>query len=60
MSTCFPPCPPIQINDPEHSKLIIWVGGNHSNVRNKPTFQKLVDLTYLIIHQDDSDINYNS
>ena len=24
---CFPPCPPMQINDPEHSKLAIWVGG---------------------------------
>ncbi len=39
---CFPPCPPMQINDPEHSKLAIWVGGNHSNARSKPTFQKLV------------------
>jgi len=39
---CFPPCPPMQINDAEHSKLSIWVGGNHSNARGKPTFQKLV------------------
>ncbi|MCP4696317.1 MAG: dissimilatory-type sulfite reductase subunit beta [Gammaproteobacteria bacterium] len=39
---CFPPCPPMQINDPENSKLAIWVGGNHSNARGKPTFQKLV------------------
>jgi len=39
---CFPPCPPMQINDPEHSKLAIWVGGNHSNARKKPSFQKLV------------------
>ncbi len=39
---CFPPCPPMQINDPEHSKLAIWVGGNHSNARSKPSFQKLV------------------
>lgn len=39
---CYPPCPPMQINDPEHSKLAIWVGGNHSNARSKPTFQKLV------------------
>ena len=39
---CFPPCPPMQINDAEHSKLAIWVGGNHSNARGKPTFQKLV------------------
>ena len=39
---CYPPCPPMQINDPEHTKLAIWVGGNHSNARSKPTFQKLV------------------
>ncbi len=39
---CFPPCPPMQINDPEHSKLAIWVGGKHSNARSKPSFHKLV------------------
>ena len=39
---CFPPCPPMQINDAEYSQLAIWVGGNHSNARGKPTFQKLV------------------
>jgi sulfite reductase beta subunit len=39
---CYPPCPPMQINDPEHSKLAVWVGGNHSNARSRPTFQKLV------------------
>ncbi|VAX13029.1 Dissimilatory sulfite reductase, beta subunit [hydrothermal vent metagenome] len=39
---CFPPCPPMQINDPEHSKLAIWVGGKNSNARSKPSFQKLV------------------
>jgi len=39
---CYPPCPPMQINDPEHTKLAIWVGGNHSNARSKPSFQKLV------------------
>ncbi len=39
---CFPPCPPMQINDPEHSKLAIWIGGNHSNARGAPTFHKLV------------------
>jgi sulfite reductase beta subunit len=38
----FPPCPPMQINDPEHSKLAIWVGGKHSNARSKPMFHKLV------------------
>ena len=39
---CYPPCPPMQINDPEHSKLAIWVGGKNSNARAKPTFMKLV------------------
>ncbi len=39
---CFPPCPPMQINDPEHSKLAIWVGGKNSNARSRPTMQKLV------------------
>ena len=39
---CFPPCPPMMINDAVHSKLAVWVGGNHSNARGKPTFQKLV------------------
>ncbi len=39
---CYPPCPPMQINDPEHSKLAIWIGGKNSNARSKPSFQKLV------------------
>ena len=39
---CFPPCPPMQINDPEFSKIAIWVGGKNSNARSKPTFHKLV------------------
>ncbi|GAB4361319.1 MAG: dissimilatory-type sulfite reductase subunit beta [Gammaproteobacteria bacterium] len=39
---CFPPCPPMQINDPEHTKFAIWVGGKHSSTRSKPTFHKLV------------------
>jgi sulfite reductase beta subunit len=39
---CYPPCPPMQINDPEHSKLAIWVGGKNSNARSKPSMQKLV------------------
>jgi sulfite reductase beta subunit len=39
---CFPPCPPMQINDPEHSKFAIWVGGKNSNARGKPTFMKMV------------------
>ncbi len=39
---CFPPCPPMQINDPEHSKIAIWVGGKHSSTRSKPMFHKLV------------------
>jgi sulfite reductase beta subunit len=39
---CFPPCPPMQINDPDHSKLAIWVGGKNANARSKPTLHKLV------------------
>ena len=39
---CYPPCPPMQINDPEHSKIAIWVGGKNSNARIRPTFHKLV------------------
>ncbi len=38
---CYPPCPPMQINDPEHSKLAIWVGGKHSNSRSRPMMHKL-------------------
>jgi sulfite reductase beta subunit len=39
---CYPPCPPMQINDPEFNKLSIWVGGKNSNCRSKPTFMKMV------------------
>ena len=39
---CYPPCPPMQINDPVHTKLAIWVGGKHSSTRTRPTFHKLV------------------
>jgi sulfite reductase beta subunit len=39
---CYPPCPPMQINDPVHTKLAIWVGGKYANARSKPTFHKLV------------------
>jgi sulfite reductase beta subunit len=39
---CFPPCPPMRINDPVNSKLAIWVGGKHSSTRSKPMFHKLV------------------
>ncbi|MCN4143547.1 MAG: dissimilatory-type sulfite reductase subunit beta [Thiohalomonas sp.] len=39
---CYPPCPPMLINDAIHTTLAVWVGGNHSNARGKPTFQKLV------------------
>jgi sulfite reductase beta subunit len=39
---CYPPCPPMQINDPESNKIAIWVGGKNSNARSKPTFHKLV------------------
>ncbi|TAN70633.1 MAG: dissimilatory-type sulfite reductase subunit beta [Magnetospirillum sp.] len=39
---CFPPCPPMQINDPINSKIAIWIGGKHSSTRSKPMFHKLV------------------
>lgn len=39
---CYPPCPPMQINDPENSKLAIWIGGKNSNARSKPSMMKLV------------------
>jgi sulfite reductase beta subunit len=39
---CYPPCPPMQINDPVNSKIAIWVGGKHSSTRTKPMFHKLV------------------
>ena len=39
---CYPPCPPMQINSDESTKLAIWVGGKHSNARTKPAFHKLV------------------
>ena len=39
---CYPPCPPMQINSDEGTKLAIWVGGKHSNARSKPSFHKLV------------------
>jgi len=39
---CYPPCPPMQINDADANKIAIWVGGKNSNARSKPTFHKLV------------------
>jgi len=39
---CYPPCPPMQINDPENSKIAIWVGGKNSNARTRPMLHKLV------------------
>ncbi len=39
---CYPPCPPMQINDPVNTKIAIWIGGKNSNARTKPTFHKLV------------------
>jgi len=39
---CYPPCPPMQINSDDSTKLAIWVGGKHSNARSKPAFHKLV------------------
>jgi sulfite reductase beta subunit len=38
---CYPPCPPMQINSDESTKIAIWVGGKHSNARTKPTVHKL-------------------
>ena len=38
---CYPPCPPMQINGADSTKIAIWVGGKHSNARSKPTFHKL-------------------
>ncbi len=38
---CYPPCPPMQINGKEETRIAIWVGGKHSNARTKPTFHKL-------------------
>ena len=39
---CYPPCPPMQINGADSTKLAVWVGGKHSNARSRPTFHKLV------------------
>ncbi|MCK9388299.1 MAG: dissimilatory-type sulfite reductase subunit beta [Sulfuritalea sp.] len=39
---CYPPCPPMQINDPEFNRISIWVGGKNSNARSRPTFMKMV------------------
>ena len=39
---CYPPCPPMQINGADSTKLAIWVGGKHSNARSRPAFHKLV------------------
>jgi sulfite reductase beta subunit len=39
---CYPPCPPMQINGADSTKIAVWVGGKHSNARSKPAFHKLV------------------
>ena len=39
---CYPPCPPMQINSDESTKIAIWAGGKHSSTRSKPSFHKLV------------------
>ena len=39
---CYPPCPPMQINGADSTKIAVWVGGKHSNARSKPSFHKLV------------------
>lgn len=40
-SACFGPCPPMQINHPEHTKIAIWIGGKNSSARTMPDFHKL-------------------
>ena len=47
---CYPPCPPMQINDHEATQLAIWIGGNHSNARGKPTFQLWLHRVSRTIH----------
>jgi sulfite reductase beta subunit len=39
---CYPPCPPMQINGKDCTRIAVWVGGKHSNARSKPAFHKLV------------------
>lgn len=39
---CYPPCPPMQINGDDSTRIAVWVGGKHSNARSKPSFHKLV------------------
>jgi len=39
---CYAPCPPMQINGKEETRIAVWVGGKHSNARSKPKFHKLV------------------
>ena len=39
---CYPPCPPMQINGANSTRIAVWVGGKHSNARSKPAFHKLV------------------
>ena len=39
---CYPPCPPMQINGADSTKIAIWVGGKHSSTRSRPAFHKLV------------------
>ena len=39
---CYPPCPPMQINGADSTRIAVWVGGKLSNARSKPAFHKLV------------------
>ena len=39
---CYPPCPPMQINGKDCTRIAVWVGGKNSNARSRPTFHKLV------------------
>jgi sulfite reductase beta subunit len=38
---CYTVCPAMQMNDPQHDGLSIWVGGKVSNARSAPKFSKL-------------------
>jgi sulfite reductase beta subunit len=38
---CYPPCPPMQINGKDETRIAVWVGGKHSNARSGPAFHKL-------------------
>src|SRR5208282_4085057 len=43
---CFTVCPGMQMHDPEHDGLSIWVGGKATNARTPPAFSRLA-IPYL-------------